>query len=241
VTALGLTYKLPFYKEQHGILGRLLGGYQLNTIYTFNSGQPYTPEQTTKAAPNAAVLAKIPTANQGQALYSFGDYYFNSGVVGADTSRPILVNPSAPKGSVGINGGPGVGYLDFATGASISRTTNKWLINNQYEAEALGNPYPGVGRNTLIGNTVNELDLSAFKSVRITEGVTMQLRLLVYNVPNRLYLGTPDLLVNDANPAVHGAANYASFENYLANGGSAVGTPFGKGGRNIQIGGKIIF
>jgi len=56
-----------------------------------------------------------------------------------------------------------------------------------------------------------------------------------------LYLGTPDVLINDANPAVHGAKNYASFENYLANGGTIVGTPFGKGNRNIQLGAKIIF
>jgi outer membrane receptor protein involved in Fe transport len=245
VTALGLTYKLPFFKEQHGIVGRVLGGFQFNTIYTFNSGQPYTPEQSTLAAPNTAAKAKIAAANgganTGQAYSSFGDYYFNTGVVGADTSRPILANPNGRQGSVSINGGPGVGYLDFATGASVSRTTNKWLINNQYEAEALGNPFPGVGRNTLVGNTVNELDMSAFKTVRISEGVSMQLRLLVYNVPNRLYLGTPDAVINDSNPAVRGAANYSSFENYLANGGTIVGSPFGKGNRNIQIGGKIIF
>lgn len=273
VTSLGLVYDLPFYKEQKGIVGRLLGGFSVNTLYTFNSGQAYTPEQSTKISPNSVATAKIncaggivtvtasstgapgtscslPAAQQGtnlnQALYSFGDYYFNSGVVGVDTSRPILVNPNAAKGTVGINGGPGVGYLDFATGASISRTTDKWLINNQYEAEALGNPYPGSGRNILIGNTVNELDMSVFKTVKINERFSGQLRLNVFNVPNRLYLGTPDFTVNDANPAVHnpivGAyTNYASFENYKANGGSAVGTPFGKGGRNIQLGANIQF
>jgi hypothetical protein len=273
VTSLGLVYAVPAFKDQIGILGHLLGGFSVNTIYTFNSGQAYTPEQTTKASINPIANAKIncaggtvtftpvanslpsascslPTNQQGtnlnQALYSFGDYYYNSGVVGADTSRPILVNPNAPKGTVAINGGPGVGYLDIATGNSVSRTQDKWLINNQYEAEALGNPYPGSGRNILVGNTVNELDMSVFKTVKINERFSGQLRMIVYNLPNRLYLGTPDVLVNDANPSVHSsnpsAYNYySSFENYSANGGSAVGTAFGKGGRNIQLGANITF
>lgn len=258
VASFGLTYKLPFYKEERGLIGRLLGGYELSGIYTYNSGQPYTPEQSTKAAPNSAALAVItcgqqlvggscpvPQLQQGvnvnQALFSFGDYYFNSGVAGADTSRPILANPNGKPGSVTINGGPGVGYIDFATGQPVSRSTNKWLINNQFEALAMGNPFPGVGRNTLRGQSVNEFDLSVFKEVRITSRISTRLSMTAYNLPNRLYLGTPDVLINDANPAVHGAKNYASFENYLANGGTIVGTPFGKGNRNIQLGAKIIF
>ncbi len=125
----------------------------------------------------------------------------------------------------------------------MARNTDKWLINNQYEAEALGNPYPGSGRNLLRGNTVNELDASVFKTVRIAERVSMQLRLNVFNVPNRMYLGNPDPVVTDATPThtTGTGQTFASFENYLNNTGTIVGTPFGKGNRNIQLGGKIIF
>ncbi len=256
VTALGLVYRVKPFEQQRGIVGHMLGGFSFNTVYTFNSGQPYTPYQPSKFTPGNVVLQNaagtaanpnnlvvVPYANQGQALYSFGDYYYNSGVLGADTERPILVNPNAPAGTVAWNAGPGVGYLDARTGQPVTRTTDKWLLNNQYEAEALGTPYPGVGRNTLRGNTVNELDMSVFKTVKLTERFSAQLRLNVYNLPNRLYLGTPDAAVNNAN-ATHTDAlgnKFASFENYLNNGGSAVGTPFGKGGRNIQLGGKILF
>lgn len=243
VFSLGATYKIPAFSEQRGFVGRILGGYSVNTVWTYNSGQVYTPEQNTKAQPNSAALAKIPTANQGQALYSFCDFNYNANSVGLDTCRPILSNPSAPIGSVGINGGPGVGYLDFSNGASITPDAVHWLVNNEYEAEARGTPYPGVGRNTLRGNTVNELDASVFKTVRINERFSSQLRLNVFNVPNRQYLGTPDVLLNDANPAVHTAVagGYASFNNFKANGGTLVTAPFGKGTRNIQLGAKIIF
>jgi hypothetical protein len=224
-------------------VGRILGGYSVNTIWTYNSGQIYTPQQSTKAQPNSAALAKIPTANQGQALYSFCDFNYNANSVTLDTCRPILSNPSAPIGTVGINGGPGVGYLDFSNGASTTPAAVHWLVNNEYEAEARGTPYPGVGRNILRGNTINELDASVFKTVKINERFSSQLRLNVFNVPNRQYLGTPDVLLNDANPAVHTAVpgGYASFNNFKANSGTLVTAPFGKGTRNIQLGAKIIF
>jgi outer membrane receptor protein involved in Fe transport len=256
VTAMGLVYKVKPFEKQNGFVGHVLGGFSFNTVYTFNSGQPYTPYQATKLAPGNVILQNatgtaanpnnlvvIPYANQGQALYSFGDYYYNSGVLGADSERPILANPNAPKGTVAYNAGPGVGYVDIASGKLVSRTTDKWLVSNQYESEALGTPYPGVGRNTLRGNSVNELDFSVFKTVKMTERVSGQLRLNVFNLPNRLYLGTPSALINNAANVNTDALGqkFASFENYLANGGSAVGTPFGKGGRNIQLGGKIIF
>ncbi len=246
VIAAGLTYKLHVFDDQHGFMGRLLGGYETNLIWTYNSGQPWTPYQNYIANPNSAALAKIPAANLGAARYSFCDYYYNSGVLGADTCRPILSNASAPIGSVAINGGPGVGYLDWATGNAVSPTQAHWLFNNQYEANSRGNPFPGVGRNTLRSNTVNNLDMSLFKTLRIAEKVSGQLRFNVYNLPNRAYYGTPDAYLQDANPGVHSsnpasAQYYSSFGNYLANAGGSVSTPFGRGTRNIQVGAKVIF
>jgi hypothetical protein len=251
VFSLGMVYKVPAFSEQKGIVGRLLGGYSVNTIWTYNSGQPYTPFQGSKAAPNAVAAAKIhaadptkPGANEGKALFSFCDFNYNTNVLSPNEScRPILSNPTAPIGSVGINGGPGVGYLDFGTGASITPDAVHWLVNNEYEALARGTPYPGVGRNILRGNTVNQLDASVFKTVRINERFSGQLRLNVFNLPNRAYYGAPDAALNNANPAVHTqvAGGYSSFNNFKANPGSLITAPFGKGTRNIQLGAKIIF
>jgi hypothetical protein len=35
-------YELPFYREQAGAIGRLLGGWQVNSNFTFQSGAPFT-------------------------------------------------------------------------------------------------------------------------------------------------------------------------------------------------------
>jgi hypothetical protein len=254
VFSLGATYKIPAFSEQRGLVGRLLGGYSVNTIWTYNSGQPYTPFQGSKANPNVPLQAAptasnpnpvlppggIPYVNQGKALFSFCDFNYNTNSIGQDSCRPILSNPTAPIGSVGINGGPGVGYKDFSTGAAIDPNSVHWLVNNEYEALARGTPYPGVGRNILRGNTVNQLDASVFKTVRINERFSGQLRLNVFNLPNRAYYGAPDAALNDANPTIR-TALFSSFNNFKANPGTLITAPFGKGTRNIQLGAKIIF
>lgn len=35
-------YELPFYREQRGFVGRVLGGWQVNSFFTFQSGAPFT-------------------------------------------------------------------------------------------------------------------------------------------------------------------------------------------------------
>lgn len=35
-------YELPFYRRQNGFVGRLLGGWQVNSFFTFQSGAPFT-------------------------------------------------------------------------------------------------------------------------------------------------------------------------------------------------------
>ncbi|HKU74912.1 MAG TPA: TonB-dependent receptor, partial [Pyrinomonadaceae bacterium] len=36
-------YELPFYREQNGFAGRILGGWQLNSNFNFQSGAPFSP------------------------------------------------------------------------------------------------------------------------------------------------------------------------------------------------------
>ena len=36
-------YELPWYREQHGFVGHVLGGWQINSSFSFQSGAPFTP------------------------------------------------------------------------------------------------------------------------------------------------------------------------------------------------------
>jgi len=256
IWGIQLTYTEPWFQEQHGILGRLLGGYTLNTFYQYNSGQPYNPIQgsifggggsvtskpvlddiggTGSIAPGTAALV-----NPTQAENSFCDPNFSASFEGGNSPcRPILSNPKAPLSSIGINLGPG-GYVDYASGAPTTQSAEHWTWNNQYAAIAANNPFPGVGRNILRGDSWNDLDMSAGKNFKLTERLNMQWMVSVFNLTNRAYYGTPDIFVEDS--------TFGSFLNDSEGIGTAQGSgagggsyPQGLGNRNVQFTGKIVF
>jgi hypothetical protein len=84
-----LTENLPFFKEQHGLIGHILGGWSISADYIYGTGQPYTPAQT-----------------QFEALLTSPANYYDSAFVGAflgaDAARPFYSNRNAPENTVGI-------------------------------------------------------------------------------------------------------------------------------------------
>jgi hypothetical protein len=69
-------WDVPFFKNQEGVVGRVLGGWQLNGTYYLSNGQRFTPSQFF----NTFVF--------GQGL-SYEDVAFANGFVGLDTLRPF--------------------------------------------------------------------------------------------------------------------------------------------------------
>jgi hypothetical protein len=231
-----ITFTSPFYKGEKGVLGRLLGGYRVNGFYTFNTGQPFTPFQSAiSQSPNADPNDPMSFSSNCDAAFS---NYFNSGY---DVCRPVLANPKAPIGSVGIN--TGHGYMDYAIpGKQISRSDVHWIYDNQYEAQALNNPYPGVGRNTLRGQAWSSLDASVYKDVRLTERVNLQLQITAFNALNHAFFATPDAYLDDVLKSPQSGFlntfySSGSTGTFAAN-GAIVPPP---GNRNIQLGGEIRF
>lgn len=240
VWGIQLTYHEPWFHSQHGLLGRLLGGYFLNTFYQYNGGQPFNPIQNASTVQSGAVAADIkanPNINPTEATNSFCDFGFAQQF--GTSCRPILSNPKAPLSSIGINLGPG-GYVDYVTGNPTSPSSEHWLWNNQYEAIALNNPFPGVGRNILRGHTFNDVDASLGKNIHITERVGMELMVSCFNVMNRAYYGSPDPNVEDS--LFGGFLNdYYAFGTGLQSAAGGGSYPQGLGNRNVQLTGKITF
>jgi hypothetical protein len=235
-----MAYNEPWFSDQHGIVARALGGYFFNAFYQYNGGQPFNPFQNS--------LAQSPFVNSSDPLAStnFCDFVFAEEISGTGNSqcRPILANKSAPMTSVGINTGTG-GYINYVTGVAQPRSAFHWLWNNKYEAMALNNPFPGVGRNILRGDSFNNLDLTVGKKVRITERVSMLLEMAAFNALNRAYYGTPDNNLEDSLYPLSGSPNsflLNTFEGYSGGSAAAGGAYFqGAGNRNVQLIGKIVF
>lgn len=239
---IGLTYNLPKFAKKDDLLGRVVNGFMLSTLYRYRSGQVYTPYQPIDVDPN-----------NGDS--SFCDGAFNINVLGVDTCRLVISNSKAPLSSVAYLN-PYTGGQDPSTGAPLlgtpvyvvynsdgydpntgiysigtptDPTKSHWIINNQAYALSVNNPYPGSSRSPIRGQQYSDLDLTLAKTFPIMERVSLQLSMAAYDVLNQQFRGVGDPFV--------AASNFTS--NAENGSGSIPGET--SGNRFVILGGKVIF
>lgn len=230
IASLYLVYDLPFYKGQHGFVGKLLGGYQLNTIWRYSSGQNYTP----------LLLAGFSSSCQT----SFDGTFFG----GVSTCRPFLGNASAPVDTVGWCSDPEAsdcGLADWYTGEPTSISSVHWIYNEDGAAQFFGTPYGNVRRNPgTRGQNTDTINFSVFKTTKISEKVEFRLEAQVYNLFNHQFRGVPDPFIDDVNFANKDLLGGGSFANTLFNlsGGDYTNVTLnGIGRRRMILGAKVTF
>src|SRR5260370_24289817 len=107
-----LSEQLPFFRDQRGLVGHVLGGWIISANYLLQSGQRYTPSQSSEVA----------------AFTAAGDFFdrnFVSAFSGTDTARPFFRRPRAPGTPVGAFAGDGwfiLGVTAFRPACPISPT-----------------------------------------------------------------------------------------------------------------------
>jgi hypothetical protein len=220
VASIYMIYELPFFKSQNGFMGKALGGWQINPVWRFSSGQPYSVINTRGLGGTALC---DPTG-------TFSTTF--------SACRPILSSNSAPIDTVGQYLGSGQ-LVDVFTQSPVSSNQVHWIVNDLNAAKVFGTPFAGAPRNLLRGDTVNNVNLAILKDLKVNERLTVQLRGTAYNVLNRDFRGNPDPLIDDGN-----IANGGSFGNTFFNpsGGSQVNSVFqGIDRRRIEVGAKLIF
>ncbi|HWH59835.1 MAG TPA: hypothetical protein VN682_19550, partial [Terriglobales bacterium] len=123
--------ELPFFKDQHGFLGHVIGGWELSSSYIWESGQTFTP------------LNILLPASQS------GDFFDNAFLAqfeqGLFPARPFMGNLSAPVDSVGIFQGDACGAFiapsDQPTAPLCAGgLTNSTLVSLNNINAALNNP-----------------------------------------------------------------------------------------------------
>jgi hypothetical protein len=164
-------YELPFSRDQKGLAGHVLGGWQVNGFVTLQSGTPFT------------VLNGADPTGALQGIDS---------LVG-NAIRPNL-NTSKDLSSLNII------ELIQAGGASLfsALPTSGVRVGN-------------VGRNTLRGDGIANLDFGIFKNTRIGEKNNLQFRAEFFNATNTRNFGTP-------NSAINSGANFLN--QWATNGGN---------------------
>jgi hypothetical protein len=216
------TENVPFFKEQHGFVGHVLGGWAFSAAYVYGSGQPYTPQQ--------GLLGSLSFAGAG-------GNYFDSGYANAfvgDPARMFLGSSKAPETAVGIFAGD-ARTLGLITAAQLTAlgpntllsinafnapqaadprgcirgvaacvptvvTTNdvRFIMNGRTAQAVFGTPFGNTSRNPLVDAPSNRLDASIFKNIRMGENKNFEMRMTATNALNHFNFGSIDPTVEDA-------------------------------------------
>jgi hypothetical protein len=234
---LGYTWNVPAFRDQRGVMGKILGGWGMAGSYIISSGQPYTPSQI--------------AINFGSGG-AIDDVAFNTAFAGTyDVVRPYVSNPSAPVSTVGIFAADACSYLGVGCSLSASQLLNfnaanttgtvqtvsnqaVHFIANAPEANTLfGNPYGTVGRNSLRDYQTNIANVTFFKENKLGERVGLRFDISFINVFNHPNFFSIDPFVDDA--------GYTSFETGFGLPSLFPGTTATLGQRQIHFGLRITF
>ena len=222
LASIFMIYELPHIGGQHSIVDKLLGGWQVNPVWRYASGQPYTVIEN--AAPDT--LLCDPTQNSG-----------------GTTCRPIINNRRAPIDSVGQCTDPtaaGCALVNYYTGAPMAYQDAHWIRNDDVSAQYFGTPFAGGGRSQQRGEEINTVSLALLKNFKVSEHITIETRGTAYNLMNHQYRGTPGVNIDDGNFVDTGGSFGNTYFN--PNGDGQTNSVFsGIDRRRIELGGKVRF
>lgn len=159
-TASGLI-ELPFFRDQKGIIGKVLGGWQVSPIFTFHTGFPWTPKTNAEQVqtPTGATLSPVRP----------------SGYLCAQSGGPCPLSGQSnsaflrPGGNFPL-GGPA--YFIYQTPSGFTTSP------------------PGIGRNVFRSPWYKDVDFSIEKIVKfpnafLGEASQLSLRLNLFNAFNQ--------------------------------------------------------
>lgn len=103
------TEQFPFFKDQHGFAGHVLGGWGVSGNYIIASGQRYTPISafvTNFTEVSAPIFAGLGVIGPGTTGFATSKDYFDLGYInnftGVDPAHPFFGSKTAPANAVGI-------------------------------------------------------------------------------------------------------------------------------------------
>ena len=218
--------------------------FSFNYVYTLPKWSEKWKKLTDGWGLDGAVI--LQTGQPFQLNYNFeGDYDGSAEGFGRpDVVGPIQYNQNNPAQFLNL------------TSFMVPCTPNPSLASPTPTNEQICMPgtrhFGNEGRNSLVGPTFREMDFAIFKDVPITERLTAQLRVEVYNLLNHPNFSNPYLPLFIADAAFNGIDNSVNSATYghslgsfplTATGDVGIGNPFLGGGapRGIQLAVKFSF
>lgn len=173
----------PFFDKQQGIIGRILGGFQLSGITTFESGVPFTVF-------NGFDSDGVAGANRPD---------FNPNGRRGVRAIPVVNTQNFITGYVN----PEVIIGTTSSGAPIYQPIDpseaQFIVNPSYVPGLPGSVVRvgNLGRNTERSNGINNWDMTFLKRTRLTEKIFVDARAEFFNVFNHPQFGSGNNVANE--------------------------------------------
>ena len=161
-------YKEPFLREQHGLTGHVLGGWELSGITSFNSGLSLTATQV----PDPFGCVTDTTTANGCAA---GTYPGGLGIQGPNydiVARPDQVAP-----------------------LQLTKTQTQWFTTKSF-ATAQGH-FGSASAGSFLGPGVERIDLGLLKNFKVGQRISLQMRAEAFNLLNHTNFATVDTGIAD--------------------------------------------
>lgn len=169
-------WEVPWKRDQQGIVGRIVGGWEMSGIYAVNSGLPLTVTMSGGGTVQYAGL----TSAYNPAL--------TNGGVANDAAGQGILGPSAAalRPSVVLNPNSGYGQVSL-------RKRLHWFNQSAFVAPPAASLQVGNERTGGIdGPGFNRLDVGLFRNFKLYRGTEFQLRGEGFNVLNHTNWATVD-------------------------------------------------
>jgi hypothetical protein len=171
-------WELPWYRDQEGIVGKIVGGWEFSGIFAVNSGLPLTASMSAGGT--------VSYGPSGSVLTSIYNNQTNGGVANDAAGLGWAVSASAAGGRPNVVLNPNDGY-----GQTQLRKRLHWFNQTAFVAPSPSSFQVGnEQRSIMTGPGYNRFDVGVFRNFKLYRNLTFQLRGEGYNVLNHTNWGT---------------------------------------------------
>jgi hypothetical protein len=175
------TEQIPFFKQQRGLVGHVLGGWSISADYILASGQSYTPQQGF-----AEASATSP--------FDYYDKGFVGAFVGVDSARPFFGNVNAPENTVGIYAGDAcrgiLGVTPSTTSTRVMCNTTRTPVDTLLSLNQL-NVNPTTGTTGVLANPVAASGSTSISGLTAPTTTRDQVHFIINAAVSQSVFGTP--------------------------------------------------
>ena len=177
-----IVYETPWFKQQHGLLGRAAGGWTISPVLTAGTGQPLSCT-TFSGGQSFGGSDASNFGDKEQCVFTTpykGGYHTHRGVTGGTDAYQVAVG-TAVKAS---------------GNAAINMFSNPAAVYDTVRPAILGLDNRGTGDGPIRGLPYLNLDLSVKKHVAVWQHASLEFTGVFLNVMNHLDFSSPSLNIS---------------------------------------------